>query len=109
MIARVVEAVVPFALPGSVDVTCGAGSAGAVLASRLSERGGRRVLLLEAGADDAEALTPQAAGQPVLTGHNWDYVAQLGADGTRQFPYRVGKVVGGSSAVNGAVALRGLP
>lgn len=100
---------VQLARSGWDDVIVGAGSAGAVLASRLSERGDRRVLLLEAGADDA-ALTPHAPGQPVLTGHNWDYVAHLGADGEgRQFPYRVGKVVGGSSAVNGAVALRGLP
>lgn len=76
------------------------------------------------------------AGRLVLAGHNWDYRANLrtssrleelvrggtAAPGTGQtggpaaaralrerFPYQLGKVVGGGSAVNGAIALRGLP
>jgi len=103
-------------------VVVGGGSAGVVMASRMAARGGKRVLLLEAGPDQ-----PVSRGVPnplrdgtrlFLEGFNWDHLANLrtrtgvGAS-TRalwgRFPYRLGKVVGGSSSVNGAVAMRALP
>ncbi|MFI1928990.1 GMC family oxidoreductase [Streptomyces sp. NPDC020330] len=114
-------------------VIVGAGSAGAVTAARLAARDAGDVLLLEAGEDQPrprDRTHPLAdAGRLVLAGHNWDYRANLrtsdsswqeviqGRAGGRaaaralweRFPYQLGKVVGGGSAVNGAIALRGLP
>lgn len=97
------------------DVIVGAGSVGSVLAARLVCRPDRRVLLLEAGADlppqDVTTSALRQANAPVLTGYNWDFRANAlsGAAAPMlrsRFPYPLGKVVGGSSSVNGAIALR---
>ncbi len=93
------------------DIIVGGGSAGAVLAARLSEEPSRRVLLLEAGPDYATLKsTPndlQDAWRMSLQAHDWGLSAE--AVPGRAIPYPRGRVIGGSSAVNAAIALRGVP
>ena len=93
-------------------VIVGGGSAGAVLARRLSERTGRRVLLLEAGhAHRPWSYPPSVSSSDTLgdaTGVDWGYRTEPGWIGRPIGAFR-GRVLGGSSAVNGAVAIRARP
>lgn len=96
-------------------IVIGAGSAGCVMASRLSEDPRRSVLLLEAGPDYphfAHLPDDLKLGNNVWLSaygpHNWGYVAQLTPQQNRLTIPR-GKVTGGSSAINGQVLYRGVP
>jgi choline dehydrogenase len=92
------------------DIIVGAGSSGAVLAARLSENPNRAVLLLEAGPDYSSVeQTPTDLLHTWLSAgpHDWGLVAK--ATSAREIPYPRGKVMGGCSAVNGHIALRGTP
>jgi choline dehydrogenase len=101
----------PLPRSGWDDIVVGAGTAGAVLAGRLAAQPDRRVLLIEAGPDPAGPhRPPDRLGIPVVTGWNWDHTVHIGPDTTgRVSPYPSGKLVGGTAAINGAIALRGLP
>ena len=92
-------------------VIVGAGSAGCVLANRLSEDPTVKVVLLEAGGRDNSFLYSMPAGffELMKTGKgNWNFesVPQPGLGGRRMYFPR-GKVLGGSSAINGMVVSRG--
>jgi len=92
-------------------VIIGAGSAGCVLANRLTESGRHRVLLLEAGGEDRNLWIhiPLGYGKNFTNPNvNWLYTSeQEAATGNRRISQPRGKVLGGTSSINGLVYIRG--
>jgi choline dehydrogenase len=110
----------------------GAGTAGAILAARLSEDPGRSVLLLEAGPDYPTLeslpdelkydnatgawrdLVKQTAGSAAggqastMRSHTWEFVGRA-TDRFQNMRVGTGRVVGGTSAINGQFFVRGMP
>ncbi len=94
-------------------IIVGAGSAGCVLANRLTEDAGSRVLLLEAGGRDWHPLIHMPLGMRALTNDprvNWGYETEPEPHCyDRRLPIPRGRVLGGTSSINAMVYARGHP
>ena len=92
-------------------IVCGAGTAGCLLANRLSAERAKRVLLVEAGGQDDYVWVHIPVGYLYCIGNprtDWMYATEpaAGLNG-RSLRYPRGKVLGGSSSINGMIYMRG--